>query len=151
MLRLFGSTQIRDVVVSATHLFGPMKIQDSFLYTLKTTGSNVPRRCPLGSIRLKFGSMNTQKSVNLLRNMTQSWVNLSSVNLPRNMIQSWVNLSLFVKSAENLTNSRSLLTRNWVRPRWTLFWVTLTQVFAECTIFPDYIEFCCAFPRRRKK
>ena len=67
-------------------------------------GSNVTRDRSIG-VRLNSGSTIIRKSVNLPRNMTQSWVNLTS---------------LFVKSAENSPNSGSILTRNWVLSRWTL-------------------------------
>ena len=59
---------------------------------------------------------------------------LKLVNLTQNITQSWINLTpLFVKSAESWPISGSLLTRNGVWPQWTLFQVTLTRVFVECT------------------
>ena len=61
-----------------------------------------------------FGSTMTPKSVNLTRNMTQSWVNLTP---------------LFVKSAESWPISGSSLTRNGVWPQWTLSGSCLTGVF----------------------
>ena len=70
-------------------------------------------------VKLHSGSTTTRKSVNLTQSMTQSWVNVTP---------------LFIKSAESWRNPGSLLTRNWVWPQWTLFWVTLTRVFLKCRL-----------------
>ena len=67
--------------------------------------------------KLHSGSTMTRKSVNLTRNVTQSWVNLTP---------------LFVKSGGSWQISVSSLTRNGVWPQWTLFRVPLTRVFLEC-------------------
>ena len=60
----------------------------------------------------------TRKSVNLTRNVTQSWVNLTT---------------LFCQVCRKLTNFRVIFDPEWsLAPEWTLFRVTLTRVFLEC-------------------
>ena len=86
----------------------------------KTPRSNLTRK---GSIGAKFnsGSTMTRKSINLTRNMTQSWVILTP---------------LYVKSAESCPNSWSLLTRNWVWPQWT-------REFLECMKWLRELSYPC--------
>ena len=73
------------------------------LYTLNPRVSVTRKRVHWGQTLFRVND--DRKSVNLTRNMTQSWVNLTP---------------LFVKSAESWPNSWSLLTRNGVWPQWVL-------------------------------
>ena len=88
----------------------------SLLHSKNTRVKLDPEKRSIGA-KLYSESTMTRKSVNLTRNMTESWVNLTT---------------LYVKSAESWPHSGSLLTRKGVWPQWTLFRVTLTRMFLEC-------------------
>ena len=91
-----------------------------------------------------FHSKNTRVIANLTRKRSIDGAKLHSslVNLTRNMTQSWANLtSLFFKSAESWPISGSSLTRNGVWPQWTLSGSSLTRVFWECSmIYPKRLN-----------
>ena len=89
----------------------------AIVHSKNTRVRKLTRKGSIGA-KLHSGSTMTRKSVNLTRNVTRSWVNLTS---------------LLVKSAKSWPISGSSLTRNGVWPQWTLFRVTLTLVFLECS------------------
>ena len=81
------------------------------MYTLKTPRSAWPGKRSVGA-RLHSGSTMTRKSVNLTRNLTQSWVNLTALVI-------------------NLTDFR--VTRMEFGPNGPFSESRLTRVFSECT------------------
>ena len=117
-------------------------------YTLKLPGANDTWKWSIG-VKLNSGSMRTQKSVNLPRNMTQTWASLTQLfvkseeswPIPGHFLtRKWVRL-WWIRFRVTLIrvcfrvcwpNSGSFLTRKWVRLWWILFRVTLIQFFLEC-------------------
>ena len=112
-----------------------MKTRRISVHSKKNTpGSTWPGN---GSIvaKLHSGSTMTRKSVNLTRNMTQSWVTLTP---------------LFVKSDQILGH---FWPRTEVWPQWTFFRVTLTRVLLECIMHFIYFmwryNYRCECPAAR--